>query len=679
MMREVKRQGNMGLKWMVGLSRAVGGEASLLSNSRKFYSMKSDKKTFVAPAIVFTPLKPVTSAHGSSGGHPTTLQPLLHTWTRPVVLLSPATPWAAQPPIPSASEISSMQNNCQKAKVMDMASTDSMQVGDGSNVRWVPRIDMLFDSENDAYEFYNAYAENVGFIVRRSTLWTSKNIITRRTFVCSREGFREKKKGAKEAKCPRPETRIGCPACMTIRLTPSGKYRVTEFAPNHNHQIATVSTIHTLRAKKLRRKARVARADLTDDTVTTPEFETEDDAYEFYNMYAGRLGFSVRRASVTVNAENAITRRMFVCSREGFREQKKGAKRVKKPRPEFRTGCPACMVIRITPSGKYQVTEFVTYHNHQLEASLSTENLISQTADNGLDRAAEMADESAENADNKQKYLTAETDLLSFFENYEKILSEKRSAELQADFSASLNTKKSPSMRMLKQAANAYTPAAYRMFEREFESYMDCMLYSLGEVGTISQYNVIVDEKPKEHLVKFDSVDGSATCSCKKFEFLGIQCCHVLKVLDTRNIKEIPSQYILKRWRKDAKNSELSQNLALSFGDPQSSVTNRCNILCRIFGLAAAHAAKSLDSYAFLEGQAELLNNQIEQFLQTRSVETTSVISAPSDRLQNPVESGVPESLQISRFQTVSPNHVLGAILIRATRIVTIRSHGVFY
>ncbi|XP_042396303.1 protein FAR1-RELATED SEQUENCE 5-like isoform X1 [Zingiber officinale] len=876
-----------------------------------FYSMKSDKKTFVAPAIVFTPLKPVTSAHGSSGGHPTTLQPLLHTWTRPVVLLSPATPWAAQPPIPSASEISSMQNNCQKAKVMDMASTDSMQVGDGSNVRWVPRIDMLFDSENDAYEFYNAYAENVGFIVRRSTLWTSKNIITRRTFVCSREGFREKKKGAKEAKCPRPETRIGCPACMTIRLTPSGKYRVTEFAPNHNHQIATVSTIHTLRAKKLRRKARVARADLTDDTVTTPEFETEDDAYEFYNMYAGRLGFSVRRASVTVNAENAITRRMFVCSREGFREQKKGAKRVKKPRPEFRTGCPACMVIRITPSGKYQVTEFVTYHNHQLEASLSTENLISQTADNGLDRAAEMADESAENADNKQvqsrqhctllsadkknhlqtkrikaiqvgdagatleylqkmqednpsfyyaikvdkdddlsnffwadaksmmdfcyfgdvvffdttykilgygrpfvlftgvnhhhqtiifgaallydentdsvkwlfesfkaamsgkqpktiltersaviseaiaavwpgtihrfciwhiyqnavmqlsqafhgsktfgydfsrclfdfedeedflreweamcrkyelkenewlgqlfeerekwslvygreafyadmksaqqkesigtelkKYLTAETDLLSFFENYEKILSEKRSAELQADFSASLNTKKSPSMRMLKQAANAYTPAAYRMFEREFESYMDCMLYSLGEVGTISQYNVIVDEKPKEHLVKFDSVDGSATCSCKKFEFLGIQCCHVLKVLDTRNIKEIPSQYILKRWRKDAKNSELSQNLALSFGDPQSSVTNRCNILCRIFGLAAAHAAKSLDSYAFLEGQAELLNNQIEQFLQTRSVETTSVISAPSDRLQNPVESGVPESLQYDK------------------------------
>lgn len=72
--------------------------------------MKSDKKTFVAPAIVFTPLQSVTPAQG--GGHPTTGQPLVHTWPRPLVILSQATPWAARPPIPSASELSSVQNNC---------------------------------------------------------------------------------------------------------------------------------------------------------------------------------------------------------------------------------------------------------------------------------------------------------------------------------------------------------------------------------------------------------------------------------------------------------------------------------------------------------------------------------------------------------------------------------------
>ncbi|CAL9155975.1 unnamed protein product [Musa hybrid cultivar] len=872
--------------------------------------MKSDKKTFVAPAIVFTPLQSVTPAQG--GGHPTTGQPLVHTWPRPLVILSQATPWATRPPIPSASELSSVQNNCHGEKMMDMAGAEPMIIGDVSNAKYVPRVDMLFDSENDAYDFYNTYAENVGFIVRRSTLWTSKNIITRRTFVCSREGFREKKKGAKEAKCPRPETRIGCPACMTIRLTANGKYRVTEFVPNHNHQIATVSTIHTLRAKKLRRKARVARADLVDDTVRTPEFETEDEAYEFYSMYAGRIGFSVRRASVTVNAENVITRRMFVCSREGFREQKKGAKRVKKPRPEFRTGCPACMVIRITPTGKYQVTEFVTYHNHQLEASLSTEILTSQTIENGEDHVSDTADESADDAHVKQvqthhsstvlpsdkinypqpkrlkaiqvgdagatleylqkmqennpsfyyavqvdkddnltnffwadaksmmdfyyfgdivcfdttykilgygrpfalftginhhkqtvifgasliydesiesfkwlfesfktamsgkqpktiltnrcsmmseaiaaiwpgthhrfcvwhiyqnaavqlsqafhgsrtlvydfcrclfdceeeeeflkewetmcvkyelkdnqwlhklfderekwalvygreafyadmksvqqkesmgtelkKILVIETELPSFFESYERMLSERRRAELQADISASMSTKKSPSMRMLRQAANAYTSAAYKMFEREFELYMDCVLYSCGQVGTISEYKVTSEEKPREHLVKFDSVDGTVTCSCKKFECLGVQCCHVLKVLDSRNIKDLPQQYILKRWRKDAKTRCLSEKFAVSFdGDPQSSLAKRNSFLCRIFSITAAHAAISLDSYAFLESQSDILSNQLEQVLQTRPLETAAMIPAQCDRLQNPVESVVAESLQYDK------------------------------
>ena len=153
----------------------------------------------------------------------------------------------------------------------DVAAADVNPAIDSCDEKMLPKVNMLFDGESDAYEFYNAYAEKVGFFVRRSTLWTtSKNIITRRTFVCSREGFREKKKGAKEAKCPRLETRIGCPASLTIRLTANGKYRLTEFVPNHNHQLATASTVHMLKTKKIRRKARAARENLADDTVSTP-------------------------------------------------------------------------------------------------------------------------------------------------------------------------------------------------------------------------------------------------------------------------------------------------------------------------------------------------------------------------------------------------------------------------
>lgn len=90
-----------------------------------------------------------------------------------------------------------------------------------------------------------------------------------------------------------------------------------------------------LKAKKIRHKARVVRENLTDDTVSTPDFENEDEAYEYYSMYAGKIGFIVRTAGMTVNNENVITTRMLVCSKERFREKKTGAKRVKKPRQEM--------------------------------------------------------------------------------------------------------------------------------------------------------------------------------------------------------------------------------------------------------------------------------------------------------------------------------------------------------
>ncbi|KAL0917197.1 hypothetical protein M5K25_012245 [Dendrobium thyrsiflorum] len=561
-------------------------------------------------------------------------------------------------------------------EMADITATTSALIEEVGSSGWMPTVNMLFDSENDAYDFYGTYAENVGFFVRRSTLWTtSKNIVTRRTFVCSREGFREKKKGAKEVKSPRPETRIGCQACMTIRLTTNGKYRVTEFVPSHNHPLATATSIQMLKAKKMRRKARAARVDLVDDSVKTPEFETEDEAYEFYNMYAGRMGFTVRRASMTVTADDVITRRMFVCSKEGFRERKKGAKRVKKPRPETRTGCPACMIIRITPGGKYHVSEFVTYHNHPLSAPSANDLLVSQNSETGvLDDESGMTDVlmmtpmSTDNSGNIQA-----RELLNFYEHYNKLLDERRFAELQADAHASQSARKLPSMRVLRQAADSYTPAAFKMFEKEFEFYMDCMLYSCGEIGTISEYKVTMDEKPKDHFVKFDSLDGSITCSCKKFDFIGIPCHHMLKVLDSRNIKDLPPEYVLKRWRKDAKVVPFSGIYDFPFdGNPQTLSAKRYNYLCRIFSIAASRASKSFDTCVFIENQSDLLMEQVEHILRVRSIDMPSLITAPCDRAQNSVESIVTGGFRHDRvnqgsFVGANVNGFLGSRLSHPT------------
>jgi zinc finger SWIM domain-containing protein 3 len=55
----------------------------------------------------------------------------------------------------------------------------------------VPKIGMKFLLEEEAYSFYNKYAETIGFSIRRSSGHKVKNSSTmqQRTFTCSRQGI----------------------------------------------------------------------------------------------------------------------------------------------------------------------------------------------------------------------------------------------------------------------------------------------------------------------------------------------------------------------------------------------------------------------------------------------------------------------------------------------------------
>jgi hypothetical protein len=56
----------------------------------------------------------------------------------------------------------------------------------------VPKLGMTILSEEEAYSFYNKYAETIGFSIRRSSGHKMKNSSTmqQRTFTCSRQGIR---------------------------------------------------------------------------------------------------------------------------------------------------------------------------------------------------------------------------------------------------------------------------------------------------------------------------------------------------------------------------------------------------------------------------------------------------------------------------------------------------------
>jgi zinc finger SWIM domain-containing protein 3 len=97
----------------------------------------------------------------------------------------------------------------------------------------------MFDSEDEAREFYNHYAYEKGFSVRKEYCeWDNgKNARTLRKFVCSCEGFRKAKELNREIKKRRPQniTRCGCRAQLVIAQGQNRQWYVKEFIDEHNH------------------------------------------------------------------------------------------------------------------------------------------------------------------------------------------------------------------------------------------------------------------------------------------------------------------------------------------------------------------------------------------------------------------------------------------------------------
>ncbi|XP_043717717.1 protein FAR1-RELATED SEQUENCE 5-like [Telopea speciosissima] len=102
-----------------------------------------------------------------------------------------------------------------------------------------PHIDMQFNSDQEAYDFYNSYGGRLDFSVRREYINKSKKdntTITSRRFACNKHGIRRKDKRDVDVNSPRVETRTDCPAHMGIMLE-NEKYRCHDFVEDHNHEL----------------------------------------------------------------------------------------------------------------------------------------------------------------------------------------------------------------------------------------------------------------------------------------------------------------------------------------------------------------------------------------------------------------------------------------------------------
>lgn len=91
------------------------------------------------------------------------------------------------------------------------------------------------------------------------------------------------------------------------------------------------------------------------------EFDSFDEAYNFYNIYAKEQGFGIRVSNSWFRSKRKERyRAKLSCSSAGFKKKTEA----NNPRPETRTGCPAMIVIKLVDSQRWRVVEVELQHNH---------------------------------------------------------------------------------------------------------------------------------------------------------------------------------------------------------------------------------------------------------------------------------------------------------------------------
>jgi hypothetical protein len=108
-------------------------------------------------------------------------------------------------------------------------------------------------------------------------------------------------------------------------------------------------------------------------------FDSEDSAYDMYNYYAGKIGFSIRKSTTRYRSDRSLSQKYLVCSYEGNAKDDplKGM---------TRTGCEARVQFSVSKEGIWVVQKVIFEHNHYLASPNKKKNLRSQRRVTEADR-----------------------------------------------------------------------------------------------------------------------------------------------------------------------------------------------------------------------------------------------------------------------------------------------------
>lgn len=109
-----------------------------------------------------------------------------------------------------------------------------------------------------------------------------------------------------------------------------------------------------------------------------------------------------------------------------------------------------------------------------------------------------------------------------------------------------------------KHASKIYTKALFGKFQKQLGKALCLRVEMKSRVEGLVNYEVYKYDAPNSvYNVVVNEIVTKASCSCKKYEYSGVLCSHILRVFDKLDIFEIPGAHIMKRWTKRAKEGEV--------------------------------------------------------------------------------------------------------------------------
>ncbi|XP_074557556.1 protein FAR1-RELATED SEQUENCE 5-like [Curcuma longa] len=244
-----------------------------------------------------------------------------------------------------------------------------------------------------------------------------------------------------------------------------------------------------------------------------------------------------------------------------------------------------------------------------------------------------------------KKYISNKNSLMDFITRFNRALRHQRHNELIADH---IDINEQPRIKtnwpMENQMVQLYTKIKWMEFQKEMSESHGYYVKQISVEVDLVVYHVMNFQScssSKPRVLTHDNQKDYISCSCKKFEFDGIPCRHILAYFRINQVFHLPDKYILKRWTQDAKLGAIYALGEANFSDdPEKFLMLRHSKLSYKASVLIDDASLTDEGTQFLDEQFDLIYNKIQSInistkgdsgsQKKKSMDRTAVIIDPS-------------------------------------------------